>query len=233
MHAIHSPMLSLLKAEKRPAPVPQYEERSISDWRSDEELYARLTWLFKRYLHRDVGIQEKVGVRAFGRRWEVDYVFESANQRVGICIEETGSSVKNLHEDVILADLGVVDVLYRFKSTDLQLRMVDCLYVLLGWHPSLFNAESLAELEQKVSGGLRGFLPGTGTSLYHFSYPFQPELDAIEGEYFAWPDEAPPSLVVRRLSVHEPTSWMALLDQAYTESGIPHEMRSWGWSLSA
>ena len=231
-------MLALLNAEKKPATIPQYTERSIENtpaettWGSD--LAASFKWLLQRFLHSDAGIQEQVGVRAFGRRWTIDFVIECSNLRIGICIDEdTFQGEEDLSRDVVLADLGVVDVLYRLNARDLRLRMVDCLFVVLSWHPALIEATRADELENRVSDGLKGFSPETSESVYHINYTFQPELDSVAGEYFSWPNEKPASMVVRRLSGLEPASWMPLIDQAYATMGIPHEMRAWGWSLSA
>ena len=149
-----------------------------------------LAWQFTKYLNEGASVQDRARVQTPYAEFEVDFLVELGNHRIGfMCghLESDNKRTESGFKDAMLIDAGGIDVIYRFCLDDLEHRIHDCLQVVAAWNPGLFSFRGLTNLETLSSENARAFTPSFNESLFRLSIQSFPFEDFHEGESFVWP----------------------------------------------
>ena len=201
--------------------------------------YARpledeLAWHLVKYLNDLIGFDYQVKVRTPAGAQHIDFVLTAANAlRVGLEVSELDDEIEYAWRDALVIGSSALDVLYRFRAADLLYRPHDALYLTAQWDPTLFSERGQINLHTLASPEARPCRPRPHETVAQVTYE-APEIEGeVEGEAFAWPQDVPPVLVVKRLSRANPSAWMQAYDEALSHFSVPDERLEQRWAKSA
>ena len=184
-----------------------------------------LAWHLVKYLHPDASLMYNVRIQTPSITFELDFVIEYGDIRVGImCGLDKGaeqSHQESLHYALMLEG-GFVDTVFRFREEDLEARLHDALYVMARWSPEVFSERGRINLATLARPEAQTFVPQYGHAMARILYAL-PELeDNFEVHADEWSSPwAPEELVVRRLTRSEPAAWIREYNQALAYYRIP------------
>ena len=235
-----SPRRIKLPAPPEPPP-PLIEPSLLYDPPYERPLEDEFAWHLIKYLRPIAGLRYQVKVETPCTHAWVDFVVEHGARRIGF---EIGSlddpDLSGLpgedgerYRDALVIGSGALDVLYRFRAADLLYRPHDALYLAAQWDPTLFSERGKINLHTLASPEARPCRPRPHETLAQVIYE-APEVEGhVEGEAFAWPQDVPPVLVVKRLSRANPSVWMHAYDEALAHFSVPDERLEQRWAKSA
>ena len=224
----------LLKASA-PEPHPQFVEPSLFyDPPYERPLEDEFAWQLVKYLEPITGLQYQVKVETPCANVWLDFVVEHGARRIGFeisALEEAADAEQERYRDALVIGSGALDVLYRFRGADLLYRPHDALLLAAQWDGAVFTERARINLNTLASPEARACRPRPYETVARVVYE-APEGE-IEGEAFAWPEEVPAELVVRRLSRAHPGAWMKDYDAALSHFGVTADAVSRQWAKSA
>lgn len=143
-----------------------------------------------KYVGDSVQLETQVPVRTLCGLFFIDFVARKGD--LSVAFECDGEAFHDYSRDawrdsLILGD-GAVDVIYRFRGTDLFRRMEDCLYVVSQYNPSLFGQRGSTNLKTLSSPEVRDAFFDAATGRMTVQYApaeggRQPRGVAIERRY--------------------------------------------------
>lgn len=204
----------------------------------DTMLEDELAWHFTKYLAEDAAFQDHTRVQTPYAEFDVDFLVELGKQRIGfMCghMESDNERAESGFKDALLIDAGGIDVVYRFRQEDLQLRLHDCLQIVAAWNPGLFSFRGIVNLETLASPDARAFRPSYNDSLFSLSIHNASREDRFEDEPFVWPSEGGGTTEVffRRMDRQHPAAWLYEYERALVHYGVSPEMLRQKWSKTA
>ncbi len=226
----------LLKAPP-PEPHPQFLEPSLFyDPPYERPLEDEFAWQLVKYLQPITGLQYQVKIETPCANVWVDFVVEHGTRRIGFEIGSLHAETDPEQEgyrDALVIGSGALDVLYRFRGADLLYRPHDALLLAAAWDADLFTPRGRINLNTLASAEARACRVRPHQTLAQVTYQPPEQEDEMAGEAFAWPQEVPPVLIVRRLSRAHPAAWLRNYDAALVHFGVSDERLSRQWAKSA
>lgn len=224
----------LVKASA-PETHPQFVEPSLFyDPPYERPLEDEFAWQLVKYLEPITGLQYQVRVETPCTNAWIDFVVEHGARRIGFevgPVETAEVTEEERYRDALVIGSGALDVLYRFRGADLLYRPHDALYLAAQWDAEVFTERARINLHTLASPEARACRVRPHETLARVTYE-APEGE-IDGEAFAWPEEVPAELVVRRLSRANPGAWMKDYDAALAHYGVTDDAVSRTWAKSA
>lgn len=231
-----------MKAPVSPEPHhPLIEPSLFYDPPYERPLEDEFAWHLVKYLRPIAGLRYQVKVETPCMNAWVDFVIEhgdpNGRRRIGI---EIGASVDDAvaqeevdgeqerYRDALVIGSGALDVLYRFRATDLLYRPHDALYVAAMWDPTLFTERGQINLHTLASPEARPYRPRPHETIARVKYTSATTEDETPSA-----QEVPASLIVKRLSRAHPAAWMHAYDEALRHFGISDERLEHFWAKSA
>ena len=221
---------------------PLIEPSLFYDPPYERPLEDEFAWHLIKYLRPIAGLRYQVKVETPCTHAWVDFVVEHGARRIGFEIgsleEEIGDDTSpdedgERYRDALVIGSGALDVLYRFRAADLLYRPHDALYLTAQWDPTLFSERGQINLHTLASPEARPCRPRPHETVAQVTYQ-APEIEGeVEGEAFAWPQDVPPVLVVKRLSRANPSAWMHAYDEALAHFSVSDERLEQRWAKSA
>ena len=207
----------------------------------ERPLEDEFAWHLVKYLSPVSGLLYQAPARTPGGTFWVDFVVERGGgsepvRRIGFEIGEGAAAQNDEAErlrDALLVGTGALDVLYRFRAPDVLHRLHDCLLLAARRDSDLFTHRGQVNLQTLASPEAAAYRPHHHDATFRLAYAQAEDLDACEGDAFAWPAEAPSELVVRRLSHDRPAAWVRDYDRALAHYGISDEELGKEWARSA
>ena len=197
-----------------------------------------LAWYFTRFLADGTGIQDQARVQTPYAEFTVDFLIELGKHRVGFMLghmDNENERAESSFKDAMLIDSGGLDVIYRFRTDDLEERLYDCLQLISAWNPSLFSYRGRINLETLASVEARLFRPSYNESLFKVKVGQSKAEDSFKDEYFVWPslEAMPTDVFFRRMCRQYPAAWLYEYERALVHYGVSPEMLRQKWAKSA
>ena len=234
--------LFLTDADVREEAHPLTEPSLFYDPPYERPLEDEFAWHLVKYLSPVSGLRYQERIPTPGGAFWVDFVVEhgSAPGRVrrigfecGDLEEATRSDENDRLRDALLVGTGALDVLYRFRGQDLLHRLHDALLLAAKWDGDVFSHRGRINLGTLASPEASAADPRPHQALLRLAYDRVEDLDAHEGDVFAWPAQAPTDLVIRRFSRTHPATWLRDYDRALAHYGVTAEQLGADWAQSA
>ena len=227
--------------------APQLAEPSLFyDPPYERPLEDEFAWHLVKYLSPVSGLLYQERIATPGGAFWVDFVIEHGSapgpvRRIGFeCGDLEDASRDGEHDsendrlrDALLVGTGALDVLYRFRGQDLLHRLHDALLIAAKWDGDLFSHRGRINLGTLASPEASAADPRPHQALLRLAYDQSEDLDAHEGDAFAWPPQAPSDLVVRRFSRTHPATWLRDYEHALAHYGVSAEQLGNDWARSA
>lgn len=232
----HTSPRSLHAAEPTVPYHPLVEPSLFYDPPYERPLEDEFAWQLVKYLQPISGLQYQVKIETLCAHVWVDFVVEHGARRIGLDIGNVGEESdedQKRYRDALILGSGALDVLYRFRGADLMFRPHDALHLAAKWDPNVFSPRGHINLNTLASGEARACRPRPQDTRIEVVYEQPGWEDHYEDEAFAWPQEVPPTLIVRRLSRVNPAAWLRDYDAALRHFGVSDERLSAQWAKSA
>ncbi|MDX1548879.1 MAG: hypothetical protein R3247_17905 [Rhodothermales bacterium] len=215
-------------------PHPQYLEPSLFyDPPYERPLEDEFAWHLVKYLEPITGLRYQVRVETPCAPLWVDFVVEHGARRIGFELgepETVAEAEQDRLRDALLLGAGGLDVLYRFRAPDLLYRPHDALHLAARWDRALFSERGRINLQTLASPEARTCHPRPQDTVARIVYDAPALEGTIDDEAFAYPEDVPAELVVRRLSRAQPGAWMPAYDAALKQYGIPEDALTTRWA---
>ncbi len=224
----------LLKASPQEARHPLIEPSLFYDPPYERPLEDEFAWQLVKYLRPISGLQYQVKVETPCANVWVDFVVEHGARRIGFevgTLEDGVDPEQEHHRDALVLGSGALDVLYRFRGADLLYRPHDALHLAAAWDADLFTPRGRINLNTLASAEARACHPRPQDTVARVVYEAPEEV--LDGEAFAWPQDVPAELIVRRISRANPAAWMRDYDAALAHYGVSDERLGRQWAKSA
>lgn len=197
-----------------------------------------LAWYFTRFFADEASIQEQTRVQTPFAEFTVDFLIELGKNRIGFMLGHMDSDnelAESSFKDAMLIDSGGLDVIYRFRSYDLEERLYDCLQIISAWNPGLFSYRGRVNLETLSSSAARAFKPSYNESLFKLPVGSAHSEDFFMDECFVWPSQEAKMTEVffRRMCRQYPAAWLHEYERALVHYGVSPEMLRQKWARSA
>ena len=208
----------------------------------ERPLEDEFAWHLVKYLNPISGLLYQAPAQTPGGTFWVDFVVECGAasepvRRIGFEIGDlepaTPDDEGERLRDALLIGTGALDVLYRFRGPDVLHRLHDCLLLVARRDADLFTHRGRINLETLASPEAAAYRPHRHDATLQLAYERAEDVDVYDGDVFAWPAEAPPELVVRRLSHDHPAACLRDYDRALAHYGITDEQLGKEWARSA
>lgn len=167
-------------------------------------------WHLVKVLDADGGLLSQVAFETEAGTVWVDFVVETTlsdgqPRRIGFELTRADEDeAQAAMRDALLVRNHALDALYRFRATDVLVRVADVLLVVAGWEPSLFSLRGRTNLERLASPEALLTLVHPGQSGVMLEYA-APSADASD-DFSDAPVQPEPLRLDRRSAVH-PHTW--------------------------
>lgn len=195
----------------------------------ETELDDRLAQHLVAYLAPAASLQYRATVWTPWMQCRFDFLIDFGTRRVAIDYSDTPEHVLTAlveDNDALALGSGNVDVIFRIRRQDLEMRLFDVLHLIARWESALFTPYGRRIFAGRADDQVRAADPRPEDDLIIVPYavPAVPE-DGFD-EPFDWPaEQEPEDLVVRRLSRENSGYWERQYERASLIYGMKWVMR--------
>ncbi len=200
----------------------------------EHPLDDRLAAYLVRYLAPSCALQYRTVALTPDDCFRADFLIEQHRPRRGlrrVAIQWREEAEAPLLQDALMVGSGAVDVLYRFRESDLEEHLCDALFLAVRWDPLLFEDGSREHLMQHASREAQRSRVWPGQKQVRLAYP-SPPVEVRPGKIPERP-ASPSELVVRRLSREHPATWRQAYRRALSRLDLPEAPRRVAWPRRA
>jgi hypothetical protein len=202
----------------------------------ERQLEDEFAWHLVKYLNPSTALSYQYEAETPCGKFWIDFVVEAGPFRIGFELGDMEGQPDEEQEgmrDAAIIGCGAVDVLYRLRAADVAYHLNDALAVIARWQPELFSARGHINLNTLASPELAACAPRPADTEVNVMYGIA--TDEYDGEAFTWPgdEQAPPSLVVRRLALGYPAGWLCAYDRALVHYGVSPDDLKHRWAKTA
>ncbi|MEM1128010.1 MAG: hypothetical protein AAGI71_15285 [Bacteroidota bacterium] len=179
----------------------------------ERPLEDEFAWHLVKYLAPLAQFEYQASVHAEGLPVWVDFVLTAADgRRIGFELGELGEGrdfAAHTTRDALLMETPSLDVLYRFRGTDLLHRLHDVLYLVSVWDPTLFSERGRINLHTLASRSARACRPTAATTLARIAAADGGVVAEPDADYDTdpAPEALAPDVLVKRLHRHHAAPW--------------------------
>lgn len=117
----------------------------VDNHRLDSPIEEEFYHVISKYLTPKVDLYNQYPAKVSGYNFSIDFVIICGNLRIGI--ECDGKAYHNVEKDEwrdkSILNANLLDVIIRFRGTDIVFRIHDALYAMSQWYPEVFSQRGL------------------------------------------------------------------------------------------
>ncbi len=193
------------------------------------ELDDRLAQHLVAYLAPAASLQYKATVWTPWMRCRFDFLIDLGTRRVALDYTDTPEHVHTAlveDNDALALGSGNVDVIFRVRRHDLEDRLIDVLHLIARWDPALFTPYGRRIFASRAGSAVLGADPTVENDLAVIHYARPKRVEEAFEEPFEWlVEEAPDTLIIRRLGRENPAYWERQYERASLVYGMKWVMR--------
>ncbi len=133
-----------------------------------------------KYVHDEADLRKQVPISTICGTFRLDFVLQRGIKRVVFECDgrDFHDPIRDEWRDGMILGAEAVDVIYRFRGSDLTYHLNDCLFVISRWEPDIFSPRGLLQLEALASDEVRNYVENVQPeqhTWHQITYHKQPE----------------------------------------------------------